>query len=145
MAMFEPQVYVITLQGELEPYWSDRLGGMTITIHHTPDGPVTILAGELVDQAALQGILKAVYVRQRLVSIGDDFWIENDRGERAFKVDGKALRMRQTLIFEDAHGDELCKIQERMMRITDSMEIEGPDGERLATVKKALITPMRDR
>jgi len=84
-------------------------------------------------------------MRQRLVSIGDDFWIENSRGERAFKVDGKALRVRQTLIFEDAHGQALCKIQERMLRIKDTMEIEGPGGEHLATVKKALITPVRER
>ena len=65
-------------------------------------------------------------MRQKLVSIGDDFWIETDRGQRAFKVDGKALRVRQTLIFEDPHGQELCKIQERIARIKDSMEIEGP-------------------
>jgi uncharacterized protein YxjI len=62
-----------------------------------------------------------------------------------FKVAGKALRVRQTLIFEDAHGNELCKIQKRMLRIKDSMEIEGPRGESLATVKKALITPLRER
>jgi hypothetical protein len=61
MEMFEPQVYVITVQGELEPSWSDRLCGMAITIHQTPDGPLTILTGELVDQAALQGILKTMY------------------------------------------------------------------------------------
>jgi len=84
-------------------------------------------------------------MRQKLVAIGDDFWIENDRGERAFKVDGKALRVRQTLIFEDPHGQELCKIQERMVRVRDTMEIEGPGGENLATVKKALITPLRER
>jgi len=84
-------------------------------------------------------------MREKLVSIGDDFWIENEAGERAFKVDGKALRIRQTLIFEDARGNALCKIQERMLRIKDTMEIEGPNGERLAMVKKALITPLRDR
>jgi len=84
-------------------------------------------------------------MRQKMVSIGDDFWIENNQGERAFKVDGKALRVRQTLIFEDPHGQELCKIQERMLRIKDTMEIEGPNGERMATVKKALITPVRER
>jgi hypothetical protein len=33
-------------------------------------------------------------MRQRLVSIGDDYNIDNDRGEHAFKVDGKALRVR---------------------------------------------------
>jgi uncharacterized protein YxjI len=84
-------------------------------------------------------------MQQRLVSIGDDFWIENEQGERAFKVDGKALRIRHTLIFEDANGVERCKIQEKMLRIRESMEIEGPDGGRLATVRKALITPIRDR
>ena len=84
-------------------------------------------------------------MRQKLVSIGDDFWIENDRGERVYKVDGKALRIRQTLIFEDPQGHELAKIQEKMLRVKDTMEIEGPNGETLATVKKALITPLRDR
>lgn len=84
-------------------------------------------------------------MRQNLVSIGDDFWIENDRGQRVFRVDGKALRVRQTLAFEDASGHELCKIQERMLRVKDSMEIEGPGGDRMAMVKKALISPIRDR
>jgi len=84
-------------------------------------------------------------MRQKMVSIGDDFWIENEAGQKVFKVDGKALRVRQTLIFEDAHGSELCKIQERMARVKDSMEIENPNGQRMAMVKKALITPVRER
>lgn len=84
-------------------------------------------------------------MRQRLVSIGDDYWIETDTGERAYKVDGKALRLRKTLIFEDSHGHKLAKIQERVARIKDSMEIEDDDGHRMAMVKKALITPLRDR
>src|SRR5690348_18366447 len=67
-------------------------------------------------------------MRQKLVSIGDDYWIEDDQGDRVFKVDGKALRARKTLIFEDAHGNELLKIQERMLRIRDTMEIEDADG-----------------
>lgn len=84
-------------------------------------------------------------MRQKMIAIGDDFWIEDERGQRVFKVDGKALRVRQTLVFEDANGRELCRIQERMLRIKDSMEIEGPNGERIAMVKKALITPVRER
>jgi uncharacterized protein YxjI len=56
-------------------------------------------------------------MRQKMVAIGDDFWIENDKGQKVFKVDGKALRVRQTLIFEDTHGNELAKIQERMLRV----------------------------
>src|SRR5512142_56046 len=50
-------------------------------------------------------------MRQRLMSIGDDFWIETDSGQRAYQVDGKALRLRKTLICEDADGRELVKIQ----------------------------------
>jgi uncharacterized protein YxjI len=84
-------------------------------------------------------------MRQKMVSIGDDFWIENDRGEKVYKVDGKALRVRQTLILEDAHGQELYKIQEKMLRVKDSMEVEDARGQRAAMVKKALITPIRER
>jgi len=84
-------------------------------------------------------------MRQKLVSIGDDYWIEDDQGDRVFKVDGKALRVRKTLIFEDAHGNELLKIQERMLRVRDTMEIKDPDGRSVATVKKAMITPLRER
>ena len=84
-------------------------------------------------------------MRQRMLSIGDDYIIENDRGEHVFKLDGKALRVRKTILFEDMDGRELCKIQERMMRLRDSMEIEGPDGRRMAMVHKAMITPLRER
>ncbi len=84
-------------------------------------------------------------MREKLVSIGDDFWIENNRGEKVYKVDGKALRVRKTMIFEDRSGRELAKIQERMLHIKDSMEVEDPSGHQIAMVKKALITPLRDR
>ncbi len=84
-------------------------------------------------------------MREKLVSIGDDFWIENEAGEKAFKVDGKALRLRKTLKFEDTHGNELCKIQERMVRVKETMEVEDADGNQVAMVKKAFISPLRDR
>ncbi len=84
-------------------------------------------------------------MRQGLFTIGDDFWIENEAGQRVYKIDGKALRVRQTLVFEDAHGHELCRIQERMVRVKDSMEIEDASGKRIAMVQKALITPVRER
>jgi hypothetical protein len=35
-------------------------------------------------------------LREKLLSIGDDFWIENDQGERIFYVDAKVLRVRDT-------------------------------------------------
>ena len=84
-------------------------------------------------------------IRQKMFSIGDDFWIENQDGRRVFKVDGKALRLRKTLIFEDMNGNKLCQIQERWLPIKETMAIDGPDGEQIAVVKKALIAPLRDR
>ncbi len=83
-------------------------------------------------------------MREKLFSIGDDFWIETEDGQRAFKVDGKAMRVRETFILKSPSGDDLFKIQERKLRIHDTMEIER-DGETVATIKKALITPLRDR
>jgi uncharacterized protein YxjI len=84
-------------------------------------------------------------MRQKMVAIGDDFWIENEHGQKVYKIDGKALRVRQTLVFEDAHGRELYKIQERMLRVKESMEVEDASGRQVAMVKKALITPVRER
>ncbi len=84
-------------------------------------------------------------MREKMISIGDDFFIENSEGDRVFKVNGKALRVRETLIFEDLRGNELCKLQERRVQIKDSMAIESPQGAKLAMVKKALVSPLRDR
>jgi uncharacterized protein YxjI len=84
-------------------------------------------------------------MREKLVSFGDDFWIEDEDGDRVFKVDGKALRVRDTLVIEDRLGNPVCKTQERKLRIKDTMEIKGPDGDNMATIKKAVISPVRDR
>jgi uncharacterized protein YxjI len=84
-------------------------------------------------------------MRQKLVAFGDDFYIENEQGQRVFKVDGKALRVRDTLVFRDMQGNKLCHIQERKLRVKDTMRVEDQDGHELAVVKKALISPLRDR
>jgi uncharacterized protein YxjI len=75
-------------------------------------------------------------MRQKMVSVGENFWIGNKNRQKVFKVEGKALHVRQTLIFEGAHGNEPAKICERMMRIKEIMESEGPNSEQLALVKK---------
>lgn len=54
--------YEIRVHGSLEASWSDRLGGMKIT-HTVNDhgSKATILCGQLPDQAALFGVLNALY------------------------------------------------------------------------------------
>jgi uncharacterized protein YxjI len=83
-------------------------------------------------------------IRKRLIALGDDFWVEDENGERVFHVDGKVLRPRETFVIETADGDELVRVQERKLHLRDTMVIER-QGEELATVQKALITPLRDR
>ena len=65
-------------------------------------------------------------MREKLFAIGDDFWIE-DSGNKVYKVNGKALRMRDTFILEDANGNELSKIQEKKLAVRDKMTIERGD------------------
>ena len=55
-------VYEITVRGYLDDSWSDHLGGITIrNTTTTPETPITILCGEMVDQAALFGVLNSLY------------------------------------------------------------------------------------
>jgi hypothetical protein len=57
-----PQHYEIRVRGILDPSWSARLGGLCIAIEHYPDRPPeTRLSGELPDQAALYGVLSALF------------------------------------------------------------------------------------
>ena len=83
-------------------------------------------------------------MRQSMFSIGDDYWIENGAGQRAYKVDGKALRIRKTLVIEDVAGREVATVKEKLVSVRDVMTIER-DGQPFATVKKALFTPLRER
>jgi uncharacterized protein YxjI len=83
-------------------------------------------------------------LREKMLSFGDDFWIENDRGERIFLVDDKVLRVRDTVVIKDANGNELLKLQKRLLRARNTMVIERGD-DKVATIRKAMITPLRDR
>jgi hypothetical protein len=57
-----PASYRIRVQGHLDDGWTDRLGGMVITRAFTEDKqPMSILIGNLMDQAALAGVMNALY------------------------------------------------------------------------------------
>ena len=45
--------------------------------------------------------LRRFQMREKLISIGDDYWIEDDAGERAFKVNGKVARIRDSWVLEN--------------------------------------------
>ena len=57
----QPGTYRIRLRGQLRPAWADWFGGLELTIDEDDNGAVvTTLTGELIDQAALQGILTQI-------------------------------------------------------------------------------------
>ncbi len=53
----EPGLYEIRIKGHLDARWAARFEGMTLTLEGNGD---TLLAGMVVDQAALHGLLRKV-------------------------------------------------------------------------------------
>ena len=53
----DPASYSIRVKGQVGPEWSEWFGGMTITCNETNE---TTLCGQVVDQAALYGILNKI-------------------------------------------------------------------------------------
>ena len=57
-----PCTYQICVDGVVASRWSDRLGDMDSTVEWREGrGPVTVLLGSLVDQAALSGVLQILF------------------------------------------------------------------------------------
>jgi uncharacterized protein YxjI len=83
-------------------------------------------------------------LQRKLFSIGQDFWIENDRGESVFKIDGKALSIREKFVLEDQGGSELLSVEAKLLALQPTMKIER-QGKVYATVTKALFTLFHQR
>ena len=79
-------------------------------------------------------------LQRKLFAVGEDFWIENDKGEQVFKVDGKALSIRNRFLLEDQAGVELLSVETKLIAIQPTMKIERQDGRPYASVTKALFT-----
>lgn len=83
-------------------------------------------------------------VRQKLFSIGDDFWVTDEQGDQVFLVDGKALRLRETLELKDRSGAVVATVRKKLLAVRDTMQIER-GGQVIATVRKAVFSPLRHR
>ncbi|MCO4700511.1 LURP-one-related family protein [Streptomyces sp. RO-S4] len=82
-------------------------------------------------------------VRDRILGIGDDYWIEDDRGNKVYLVDGKAMRLRDTFELKDTEGRVLIDIRQKMLALRDTMVIER-EGEPLATVRRKRLSLLRN-
>lgn len=62
LSLTQPMTYRITVPGRLDELLSDWAEGMIIAVEQLEDGTrVTTLTGTLIDQAALQGLLRRLY------------------------------------------------------------------------------------
>src|SRR5687768_9588444 len=74
----EPMVYQIRIKGHLGAQWADWFGGLTITLE---DNSETLLAGPVLDQAALHGLLKRV--RDLGIPLISVIRVEPDQADRS--------------------------------------------------------------
>lgn len=76
LTLDRPVTYQIKVPGHLDESWTEWDGKMTVTSDWEADGrAITILSG-IVDQAALQGLLRRLYsLGLPLISV---IWIEED-------------------------------------------------------------------
>ncbi|MGW7450455.1 LURP-one-related/scramblase family protein [Streptomyces sp. NPDC054787] len=82
-------------------------------------------------------------VRDKVLAIGDDYWIEDEEGRHAFLVDGKALRFRDTLELKAPDGRILITLREKMLSLRDAMTLERDD-RRLAVIRKKRFSLLRN-
>jgi uncharacterized protein YxjI len=78
-------------------------------------------------------------MKQKWLAWGDDFAIQDEHGNEAFFVDGRALSIGDKLSFQDAKGNELAFILQRLLSWGATYELHR-SGKLYATVKKKLFT-----
>ena len=61
LTLYEPAWYRIRIQGMLDESWAEELGMGIGWLKESGQEPVTILKGEVLDQAALLGLLNRLY------------------------------------------------------------------------------------
>lgn len=71
LTVAKPAIYRIQVAGYLDENWSDRLGGLKInSTSQEGKSRITTISGSIIDQAALFGVLNALYdMRLPLLSV----------------------------------------------------------------------------
>ena len=77
-------------------------------------------------------------MRQKLLSWGNDFTIQDADGQDCFFVDGAAFSLGKKLSFQTMDGTEVAFIQQKLLSWGPTYEIHR-DGRHYATVKKELF------
>jgi uncharacterized protein YxjI len=83
-------------------------------------------------------------IRERFFSIGDDFDVLDEHGNKVLHVDGKVLSVRNKVVIEDLTGAEVASVHRHLIALRPTYEIQI-GGEKAAEVRKKLFTPFRER
>jgi uncharacterized protein YxjI len=81
-------------------------------------------------------------MRQKLISLGEDFTIEDAAGNPAFEVDGKVMTLRETFELKDRQGNVVATIRSKLLSVRSKMDVLR-DGDVVATITKAFFAPLR--
>lgn len=83
-------------------------------------------------------------MRERLRRFGTDFVVATAGGDPAYRIDGRALRLRDTITFLDMAGQPRYRVRERPRGRGDTIVAER-EGRVVATVEQALVGSPRAR
>jgi uncharacterized protein YxjI len=83
-------------------------------------------------------------IRERFFSIGDDFDVLDEHGNKLLHIDGKVFSLRNRLVIENPSGDEVASVHRHLVALRPTYEIRI-GGEKAAEVRKHLFTPFHDK
>lgn len=83
-------------------------------------------------------------MKQKLFSLGDDYFIKDDAGHDVYFVDGKAISVGNQLSFQDADRNELAFIKQKILSWGPTYEISRA-GQIVAVVKQQILALVHHR
>jgi uncharacterized protein YxjI len=83
-------------------------------------------------------------IRERFFSIGDDFDVLDEHGNKVLHVDGKVFSVRNKVVIEDLSGAEVASVHRHLVALRPTYQITI-GGEKAAEVRKKLFTPFREK
>jgi uncharacterized protein YxjI len=83
-------------------------------------------------------------IRERFLSLGDDFDITDEQGHAVLHVDGKVLSLRDRLVLTDPHGRQVAEVTRKLVALRPTYQVSAGD-QPVAEVRKHFFTPFRER
>ncbi len=78
-------------------------------------------------------------LKQKIASMSGDAWIEDEAGQHAYEVDGRAFHLRRTIKLNDVTGNEVFHISRSLAHLHRTFEIKR-DHKIVATIQQGLFS-----